>query len=744
MDTDETRIKTRSVFLIRVSSVSIRGYCFSYIISMRFAFPVAVAALVLFALPGVGVFAADLLGYGPALDAWLESRVGLSHHLALSIPAALVLFAVPLVIIVLHLLRLRRRPLVVSSTLLWRASVEDFHANALLRWLRRNVPLLLQLLAAFLLVYAVLGPRLHAALGSGRHDILVIDNSGSMSATDVQPTRLEWAKAEAIKEIDAATDDDFGMVVVFNRTAEIRQSYTSDRDQLRAAVRNIEPSAAQTRLDEALRLAAGLANPARSTENEAARPAGVEPGKERTYVATEGMEAEVHLYSDGGFPAVADFALANLTLNYHAPPAPPEPDNVAVTHLDAAAEGDGRLTVTATVRNYRGVPQSLAARLDVLDGTRAVRSYTRPLQIEARGASEVAFTLPDPAGLPLRLTVEGAADSLPLDDIAWVVPAVTRKARVAAVGPGNPVLDAFLASPATRKIAEVTRLVPDDLVNRETYLDAAREGRFDLVIFDRCAPAAASDLPRASTLFIGSLAPGLAADAEPVKNPRVVGWAGSHPVTRGLRGLYDVPIAEALRLTNLPPRTERLIESDGNVVLLAGVPRPPFTDLVLAFPIIDDAGKWNTLWPLDPSLVLFLRNVVRAYGNVRDGFGDEAIRPGGTLTLRTGGAKRVAVTTPGDRREALDPADRGEVTFAGTADLGVYVATVGEDRVAFAVNLFDADESDLAPRAAVSVGNQTAEAGEVRRPPSELWKFAVVAALLVLLAEWWAYASRVR
>ena len=54
----------------------------------------------------------------------------------------------------------------------------------------------------------------------------MIDNSASMSATDVKPNRLDWAKAEALKEIDAATDADFGMVIVFNSTAEIRQSYT--------------------------------------------------------------------------------------------------------------------------------------------------------------------------------------------------------------------------------------------------------------------------------------------------------------------------------------------------------------------------------------------------------------------------------------------------------------------------------------------------------------------------------------
>ncbi len=228
-----------------------------------------------------------------------------------------------------------------------------------------------------------------------------------------------------------------------------------------------------------------------------------------------------------------------------------------------------------------------------------------------------------------------------------------------------------------------------------------------------------------------------------MKNPRVVGWAGSHPVTRGLRGLYDVPIAEAARLTNLPPRTERLIESDANLVLLAGVPRPPFTDLVLAFPIVD-SGKWNTLWHLEPSFVLFLRNVLRTYGNLRDSTSDEVLRPGDAIALRTGGAKQVTVTTPTDRTEMLETRDHGEVAFSATSELGVYVAAIGRDRVRFAVNLFDPDESDIAPRGTVTVGNQTVEAGEVRRPPRELWKWAVLAGLLVLLAEWYVYAGRVR
>ena len=42
---------------------------------------------------------------------------------------------------------------------------------------------------------------------------------GSMAATDVKPSRLEWAKEEALKIIDAAEESHQGMVLVFNSTA---------------------------------------------------------------------------------------------------------------------------------------------------------------------------------------------------------------------------------------------------------------------------------------------------------------------------------------------------------------------------------------------------------------------------------------------------------------------------------------------------------------------------------------------
>src|SRR5207237_4292423 len=112
----------------------------------------------------------------PEVNGWLESRFGVSHRVAVALPAALVLFFVPPLIILLYFLRLRRKPISVSSTYLWKKSIEDLHVNRLMQWLRRNVLLLLQLLAVLTLIYAALGPRLPGTLVGGQHYILVIAN----------------------------------------------------------------------------------------------------------------------------------------------------------------------------------------------------------------------------------------------------------------------------------------------------------------------------------------------------------------------------------------------------------------------------------------------------------------------------------------------------------------------------------------------------------------------------------------
>ncbi len=779
---------------------------------MRTAFLAGVVALILFALPGVGVFTADLLGYGAAVNGWLEATVGVSHRLALGIPAAVVLFCIPPLIVLLYFLRLQRKAMAVPSTFLWKKSIEDLHVNRLMQWMRRNVLLLLQLLAVMVLLYAVLGPRLHGSLFGGRHFILLIDNSASMSATDVTEggkDRLAWAKAEAIKEIEAAAAGDVGMVIAFNGTAEIRQSYTASKDELKAAVEGIRPTHSSTRIDEALSLAASLANPARSTENEAAAPANPEPGKERTYVQSDGIKADVFLYSDGRFPPVPEFALTNLNVNWRRPPTPSDfgrSDNVGIVRFDVERDPTNPVSVTARgeVRNYRGTEASVRVRLDVTDaGTgrlvtspsttlilpvqkeRKAKEFTdvalpKPPGDGAEASDELASTLLvrfDPFDLPenadvlftlkLQLPDDGPGDkawkdAFPHDDTAWVVFGVARKANVLVVTDENKVLANYFETPSAMRLADFTYLKPADLTDKKEYLEPALEGKFDLVIFDRCAPAVESQLPLANTLFIGSPPPPwkpLSAGGEDAvleaKTPEVRVWQTDHPVMRNLRALDRIRIADAFKFPvarPLPPRTPRLMDGDGDTVLLAALARHTFTDFVLTFPLVskapDGGVQWHSDWPLQPNFVLFLRNLLIHGGGVEAAGAAESLRPGQAITFRPRGAKEIFVTKPGESTgaKAERSTNRADVVYSGADVLGPYAAEWGTTTRRFAVNLFDPLEGDLAPLddGELKIGAESLTAGDTRKQPRDLWKYLLVVGLAVVMGEWWVYNKRVQ
>ena len=727
-------------------------------------FPLALILLGVAFIPSLVLFGLTLAGYEPLVNENLEASANISYHLALPWTAGLVLFLLPVLIVLLYFLKLKRTALAVPSTFLWKKSIEDLHVNSLLQWLRRNVLLLLQLLVMLALLYAILGPRLHGQSGQGERYIVMIDNSASMSATDVSPSRLEWAKAEALKLIDAAGDNDIGMVIVFNSQAETRQLYTTNKQQLRKAVLDIEPTNRPTRIDEALALADSLANPSRSSDNAAIVPAGVEPGKERTYVAPEGTPTAVHLFSDGRFPAVPQVALGNLNVQYHAAgqvpgddPATASANNLGIVAYNATRDDNdpSRFIVFAQILNFRHTPvERLRVQLDLRPNHQLESVQERTLKVPARrpdgspGEAVVTFTLRDldeTKDNVLHLKLADHRDDLAADDQAWLVIGTPRKAQVLIVGPDNPILDAFFFDQSTKAVADVTRLSPQALGDND-YLRPASEGAFDLVVFDRCAPRNEDEMPRSNTFFIGALPPPWKqAEVKIERTPFIKGWNNQAGVTKGLVGLQDVAILEALRPPELPPRTPRLIEGDEGLALLFSLSRNAYTDLVQTFALVNDTGKWNTNWPLQTSFPLYLRSVLYTLGNLSESPTDETIQPGQAITIRLPpGVEQARVQPPTGPAQVVKRTNRPELTFADTDQLGVYAINFEQRNRYLAVNLLDPDESNIEPQRSVRLGSEEIEQSQqVRRQPRDLWKWLVVPALLFLMLEWYIYNRRV-
>ena len=61
----------------------------------------------------------------------------------------------------------------------------------------------------------------------------------------------------------------------------------------------------------------------------------------------------------------------------------------------------------------------------------------------------------------------------------------------------------------------------------------------------------------------------------------------------------------------------------------------------------------------------------------------------------------------------------------------------------FAVNLLDPNESNIEPRADIKIGGDDVTAGTERRQPRDLWKWIALAALILLLVEWYVYNRRI-
>ena len=435
-----------------------------------------------------------------------------------------VLAGVPVGIIALYFLKLRRRPVRVPSTILWRRSLEDLHVNSLFQRLRRNLLLFLQLLAVALAMLALAGPRMRGTAGLGQRFVLLIDSSASMSATDVAPTRLAKAKEAAKKVVSEMDADDLAMVIKFADSAQVVSNYTGDRRG--CAADRFDPAlASATSLRDGLQVAAGLANPSKQIGE------GV--------VASSVVTPKLFIYTDGGFADVEGFSLGNLEpqVVVIGPPPPPysasKPESrpgrregQGPTHPTTWGSwrfrpGETKTSPTFTsssagcttsgMPRFRPRRSSTAHAAEPGEETKLVDAIG--LKIPAQSDQSFKFDLPDTGLAPfeVRLTV---TDALEVDNRAFAVAGTTRKAQVLAVTPGNRYLSDTFKTPAARRAGrrddhharrdqdpgggprpQGRPLRPCDLRRRQARVSPRRPTRF---ILASCRPARPTRNPRRS------------------------------------------------------------------------------------------------------------------------------------------------------------------------------------------------------------------------------------------------------
>lgn len=614
-------------------------------------------------------------------------------------PLALAFAALGIPILIFYMLKLRREERLISSIYLWQQVLQDREANAPWQKLRRNLLLLLQLLALALLVFALARPFSQIEQAFQGNVIVLLDASASMQATDGGPggrTRFEVARERAQTLIDGLGPNDTMTMIAVADMPRVLASRTNDRSLLRQALNQAQVSNGQADWPAALILAA----------------AGAQTNVKNTVV----------ILSDGG-----------LYRRGHDPSLPAVPGQLSYVPTGVTAEN---LAVAAlAVRDGPTGPQAFAriAHYGTQPARPLVEIYVNGALFDARTldlspGSESTLTLND---LPLdteTVEVRLPDDALALDNRAWAVRTLDRQAAVLLVTPGNTFLERAVGLLPDLNVTTVR--VTETLTNAVLARPATPPA---LYIFDRVTPA---ELPsEGNLLFIGPLAStDLFRLTGTLTSPQISNVKRDHPLLRYV-DLSDVHISHALQVQ--ADWAESPVQAEGGPLLLVGeignrrIAILTFelhrSDLPLkiAFPIlIANLSQW-----LAPTTNIEL---------------PEQTAPGAPVQIRPQtGVEQVVVTAPSGQQWTLTPESEAAITFAQTDVPGLYTVEQrrGDEtlRARFAVNLFSELESDITPRDEIHVGEAPVAARPNEPGRREWWRWPALAALGVLAIEWLAH-----
>jgi hypothetical protein len=610
--------------------------------------------------------------------------------------AWLALLLVPLVIV--YFLKLRRTRQQISSLALWYQVINDQRVNSPFQKFKRNLLLLLQILALTCLVLAAMQPFLPRSSVRAQYQPVLIDCSASMGSLDAPggERRLDAAKKQVLTLIDNLLPDQRVSLVAFGSTARRLTDFTDNKAILRDAISQLDVVPVPSQTVDALRMTQALAH-------------------------TVPIE-RVLMVTDGNVPADADFELPFELVYEQIPPGGP---NMGITAFNARRSGLDQWEIFVGIEGSATASQS-TGKLELLrDG---VSVGSEPVLLVPGHTKRVVFRVESPttASLEARLTPDGF-DSLDSDNRA------------------------YLQLPKSRPLSVY---VPSTLVSfRRAFrvqkgIELADEGAatsgasFDVVVSDRPEDV---KLDASAALFVGFVPKDLAGLVTLTKGSiDVIDWERSSPL------LAHVTLSEVTG-TEHPQVAANVRDGDfeklGYAVLASGRTGPLLlerrvgarVEYYLLFHVDHSTLPYRVGFPILASNLLEIGRLQAGLAEVRGS------RTGVLPQLQLKPKTAYRITGPQGNVVDATANESGVLNGVSATAIGQYRVTEGSTEAArVGVSLLDSMETSLAAVKQLRFReNQEVAATNARidadRP---LWPAFALVGLGVLLVEWWYFQRR--
>lgn len=617
---------------------------------------------------------------------------------------------------VLYLLKLRKRRFEVPFSPLWNQVLASQKSYS--DWwnrLKRLLSWLIHIVLVALLAFAMLGPHFKDEVLTGRHILVLLDNSASMAAVDVSGgiNRLDIARRKAAEILETVSSQDRIMVAAFNTRIEPLSPFTNDTSLLELPLQNLRVAATGTTYEQALAFAADSLR---------------QKGQAELVIISDGAGLEGKSFENFNFDP--ETTIRHLKIGERS-------DNLAITAFNARRYLANKLDFELFVQIQSFFDREIDAELQIYADDRLVE--TRPLKLEANQVYQTFYPSQAVAGekieARIKVTSRDARDVFPLDDSAYALLPAAKKLRVQLVTDGNLFLEGTLLLNPNIEVVR-TRLNEYDV--NET---------FDVTIFDRVAPPIPE---RGNFVYFAPSGTDSPFDIQgEINNPIITDLKKSHPLMRWIT-LKDVNIGKSVKFRRksgddavasafgdpiIMTRRESNTQYERNLVAIGFDVRNSDFPMRVAFPVfifnlldyltIDDedfiasyetGDSWQISLPVDAN-----QSTKSAVMHEPDGSKKTvSIFDGRTMFYgETPGFYRLEINTPDNLNAA-------------------------QSNILLAANMNNPEESNIAPFQLELPDAQVSDQSEALVfQRHQLWIWILLLVSLALMLEWWTYNRRV-
>lgn len=604
-------------------------------------------------------------------------------------PSALWFLLIIPPVVLLYFMKFRRRETPVTTLFLWKKVMQDARVNSFFQKLRINILLILQLLFILFVISAIVRPYFKSLGSLSSETIFIIDASAGMKTLEGRKTRFAIAKEKIHNLIDESKSDSAFMIIAAFQAPEILTGLSSDRDKIISLLRKLEPSETASDLRSAVMLALSIQRS--------------HPNSEIILVGDKlPQDEDLHLQE------ISSFSFIPIgESNY----------NTGITSFNISPpKNEYRGEVFVNIENFSDSQYDDILEIYYNDNL----SEARKIQIPPQKSKGHVFELP--AQFSGTVTAKlPAQDDFSLDNTAYGRVNEQKKQKVLLVSPENLFLERLLS------------IIPGLLVERIPSLDNLDLdlSPYQIVVWNRSVVD--PPLP-GSHIFINCVFKGKGIQQQGlIQMPYITGWKREHPLFKHI-DMSPVSIAQSAAVTP-PVNSLSLMESsEGDLIFYWE--EKDFKGIFVLFDLMDSD------WLLHPSFPMFMANAIGYLGEKTLEPLSENYKTGETLVLDFLPQEEMPVIhSPSGNRLTLSETSRGYPVLS-LEETGFYNIKWSHGEKMIPCSLLNREVSKIKPDPPLRNPQKSAAEASALAMIREIWRELALAALLILLLEWYIFNKR--